>query len=52
LEAARQEKLHHKVMFMYLQLASPEEQIQMCEPIGWRPELPKNISLEEQLRIL
>jgi hypothetical protein len=24
----------------------------MAETIGWRPELPKNISLEEQLRIL
>jgi hypothetical protein len=24
----------------------------MCEPIEWRPELSKNISLEEQLRIL
>jgi hypothetical protein len=52
LEAARQEKLYHKVMFLYLQLASPEEQIQMCEPIGWRPELPKKRSLEQQLRIL
>jgi hypothetical protein len=24
----------------------------MAEPSGWRPELPKNIILEEQLRIL
>jgi hypothetical protein len=27
LEAERQEKLYHKVMFLYYQLASPEEQI-------------------------
>jgi hypothetical protein len=52
LEAERQDKLYHKVMFLYYQLASPEEQIQMAEPIGWRPELPTNISLQEQLRIL
>jgi hypothetical protein len=52
LEAERQDKLYHKVMFLYYQLASPEEQIRMAEPIGWRPELPMNISLQEQLRIL
>jgi hypothetical protein len=52
LEAERQDKLYHKVMFLYLQMAPPEEQLKMCEPIGWRPELPKNISLEEQLCIL
>jgi hypothetical protein len=52
LEAERQDKLYHKVMFLYYQLASPEEQIRMAEPIGWRPELPTNISLQEQLRIL
>jgi hypothetical protein len=52
LEAERQDKLYHKVMFLYLQLAPLKEQIKMCEPIGWRPELPRNISLEEQLRIL
>jgi hypothetical protein len=52
LEAERQYKLYHKVMFLYYQLASTEEQIRMAEPIGWRPELPTNISLEEQLRIL
>jgi hypothetical protein len=52
LEAERQDKLYHKVMFLYYQLASPEEQIRMAELIEWRPELPKNIILEEQQRIL
>jgi hypothetical protein len=52
LEAERQDKLYHKVMFLYYQLASPKEQIRMAKPIGWRPELPTNISLQEQMRIL
>jgi hypothetical protein len=52
LEGVRQEKLFHKVMFLHYQLASPEEQIAMTKPIGWRPKLPRNISPEEQLYIL
>jgi hypothetical protein len=35
LEAERQDKLYHKVMFLYYRLASLEEQIRMAEPIGW-----------------
>jgi hypothetical protein len=34
------ERLHHKIDFLYYQLASLEEQIQMEEPLGWRPEIP------------
>jgi hypothetical protein len=39
LEAARQEKLYHKVVFLRYHLASAEEQIAMAEPIGWCLEL-------------
>jgi hypothetical protein len=35
-----QERLRYKIDFLYFQLASPEEQIMMVEPLGWRPEIP------------
>jgi hypothetical protein len=34
------ERLLHKIDLLYFQLASPEEQILMVEPLGWRPEIP------------
>jgi hypothetical protein len=34
------ERLRHKIDLLYYQLASPEEQILMVEPLGWRPEIP------------
>jgi hypothetical protein len=34
------ERLRYKIDFLYFQLASPEEQIMMVEPLGWRPEIP------------
>jgi hypothetical protein len=34
------ERLRHRIDFLYFQLVSPEEQIQMVEPLGWRPEIP------------
>jgi hypothetical protein len=35
-----QERLWRRIDFLYFQLASPEEEIQMVEPLGWRPEIP------------
>jgi hypothetical protein len=35
-----QARLQHKIEFLYFQLASPEEQILMVEPLAWRPEIP------------
>jgi hypothetical protein len=38
---AREEgKLLRRCLILLTQLASPEERIQMAEPIGWRPEMP------------
>ena len=51
-EAARQEKLYKKVMLLHCKLADDETRRAMAEPTGWRPELPTNISLETQIRIL
>jgi hypothetical protein len=33
-------RLRHKIELLYFQLASPEEQILMVEPLAWRPEIP------------
>jgi hypothetical protein len=46
LEAARKEKLCIKVMLLHYQLGTPEEQEAVCEPTGWRPELPTKKILE------
>jgi hypothetical protein len=35
------ERLRHKINFLYYQLASPVEKIQMEEPLGWRAEIPQ-----------
>jgi hypothetical protein len=40
LDLELQERLRHKIDFLHFQLASPEEQIRMVEPLGWRPEIP------------
>jgi hypothetical protein len=51
-DAARQRKLHNKLMLLHFKLASPEEKEAMLEPTGWRPELRTDMSLEMQIRIL
>jgi hypothetical protein len=48
----RYDKLYHKFMLMYCCLASDEERAAMAEPNGWRPPIPINVSLEEQVRIM
>jgi hypothetical protein len=40
LDLERQERMRRRIDLLYFQLASPEEQIQMVEPLGWRPEIP------------
>ena len=51
-EMWRNQELYDKVMLLHLVLASPEDRARMAEPIGWRPLLPTNISLEMQVSIL
>jgi hypothetical protein len=46
----RQDKLYHKVMLLHWFLAPPEEREAMSN--GWKPQLPPNLSLETQVRIL
>jgi hypothetical protein len=40
MDLERQERLRRRIDLIYFQLASPEEQIQMVETLGWRPEIP------------
>jgi hypothetical protein len=41
LDPEMRERLRYKIDFLYYQLASPEEKIQMEEPLGWRAEIPQ-----------
>jgi hypothetical protein len=41
LDPEMRERLRYKIDFLYYQLASPEEKIQMEEPLGWRVEIPQ-----------
>jgi hypothetical protein len=47
----RHEKLYNKAMILYCILASEEERAAMVEPIGWRPVLDPNVSMEDHVRI-
>jgi hypothetical protein len=48
----RHEKLYNKAMIMYCILALEEERAAMAEPIGCRPVLDPNVSMEDHMRIL
>jgi hypothetical protein len=48
----RYDKLYQKYMLLYCFLASEEERAAMAEPNGWRPTIPSNVSLEEQIRVM
>jgi hypothetical protein len=41
----------HKINLLHFHLASPEERIQMVEPLGWRPEIP-SVELQKLVRFL
>jgi hypothetical protein len=48
----RHEKLYNKAMLLYYVLASEEERAALAEPIGWRPMLDTDVTMEEHVRIL
>ena len=48
----RHEALYNKAMRLYAVLASLEERARMAEPIGWRPVLDPNVSMEDHVRRL
>jgi hypothetical protein len=48
----RHETLYNKAMILYCILASEEERVAMAEPIGWRPVLDPNVSMEGHVHIL
>jgi hypothetical protein len=50
LELDLHDKLVRRYYLLYIMQASPEERIEMCEPIGWRPPLPRD--LQRQIRYL
>jgi hypothetical protein len=50
LELDLHDKLVRRYYLLYIMQDSPEERIVMCEPIGWRPPLPRD--LQRQIRYL
>jgi hypothetical protein len=48
----RHEKFYNKAMILYCVLTSEEERAAMAEPIGWRPVLDPNVSMEGHVHIL
>jgi hypothetical protein len=46
------DKLYRKYMIMYCCLTSEEERAAMAGPTGWRPAIPTDVSLEEQIRTM
>jgi hypothetical protein len=50
LERDLHDKLVRRFYLLYLLQASPEEHAAMCEPMGWRPPLPRD--LPRQIRYL
>jgi hypothetical protein len=50
LELDLHDKLVRRYYLLYIMQASPEERVAMCEPIGWRPPLPRD--LPRQIRYL
>jgi hypothetical protein len=46
-----QERMLRKINLLHFHLASPEERIQMVEPLGWRPEIPP-VELQKLARFL
>jgi hypothetical protein len=43
LELDLHDKLVRRYYLLYIMQDSPEERIVMCEPIGWRPPLPRDL---------
>jgi hypothetical protein len=46
------ENLYNKAMTLYCVLASEKERAAMVKPIGWRPVLDTDVTMEEHVRIL
>jgi hypothetical protein len=44
------EKMVLRYHLIYIIQASPEERDAMCEPVGWRPQIPRD--LQRQIRYL
>jgi hypothetical protein len=45
-------KMYNRVMMLYCVLASEEKRAAMAEPIGWRPVMDTDVTMEEHMRIL
>jgi hypothetical protein len=48
----RHKKMYNRVMMLYCVLASEEKRAAMAEPIGWRPVMDTDVTMEEHMCIL